>query len=197
MDLKGVKYLLSFEPFGTLPEKVKKAYLNGSIHLLPFPGSLLFWGVPGYRQMQSELFMSNQISLLNLVERHEAPYGLRVPQSGWIHIPSPSNPSPHEDFGPLRSTFQRTHRGTKVDRHEDELALPGRLDHILHVLFSTDSDDLELYGNQWPVTVRFGHRTTSCCSTARRQRKQKSGLRCKQSSKAAYWIPISVSTADY
>jgi hypothetical protein len=146
MGLKGIKYLLNFEPFGTLPEAVKKAYLSGSIHLLPFPGSLLFWGVPGYRQMQSELFMSNQIPLLNLVERHEAPYGLRVPQSGWIHIPSPSNPSPHEDFGPLRSTFQRTHRGAKVHRHEDELALLGPLDHILHVLFSTDPNDLELYG---------------------------------------------------
>ena len=56
------------------------------------------------------------------------------------------NPSPHEDFGPLRSTFQRTHREANVQRYEDELALPGRLDHILHVLFSTDPDDLELYG---------------------------------------------------
>ncbi len=146
MNLKGVKYLLSFESFGTLPEQVKKAYLSGSIHLLPFPGSLLFWGVPGYKQMQSELFMSNQIPLLHIVERHEAPYGLRVPQSGWIHVPSRENPSPHEDFGPLRSTFQRTHRGAKVHRHEDELAVPGPLDHILHVLFSTDPDDLELYG---------------------------------------------------
>src|SRR5271157_618636 len=146
MDLKGVKYLLSFEYFGTLPEKVKKAYLNGSIHLLPFPGSLLFWGVPGYRQMQSELFMSNQIPLLHIVERHEAPYGLRVPQSGWIHVPSRENPSPHKDFGPLRSTFQRTHRGAKVRRHEDELTVPRPLDNILHVLFSTDPDDLELYG---------------------------------------------------
>jgi hypothetical protein len=146
MDLKRVKYLLSFEPFGTLPETVKKAYLNGSIHLLPFPGSLLFWGVPGYQQMQSKLFMSNHIPLLNLVERHEAPYGLRVPQSGWIHLPSHGSPSPHEDFGPLRSTYRRTHRGAKVHRYEDELAIPGHLDHVLHVLFSTDSDDLNLYG---------------------------------------------------
>jgi hypothetical protein len=114
--------------------------------LLPFPGSLLFWGVPDYNQMQNELFMSNQIPLLHLVERHEAPYGLRVPQSGWIHVPSHDNPSPHGDFGPLRSTYQRTHRGAKVHRNEDELAIPGRLDHILHVLFSTDPDDLELYG---------------------------------------------------
>jgi len=146
MNLKGVNYLLSFEPFGTLPEQVKKAYLNGSIHLLPFPGSMLFWGVPGYNQMQSELLMSNQIPLLHIVERHESPYGLRVPQSGWIHVPSRDNPSPPEDFGPLRNTFQRTYREANVRRYEDELAVPGRLDHILHVLFSTDPDDLDLYG---------------------------------------------------
>ena len=100
MSLQGVKYLLNFEPFGNLPEAVKKAYLAGELHLVPFPGSLLFWGVPGYLHMQRELSMADQIPLLHLVERHEAPYGLRVPQSGWIHVPHPDHPSPHEDFGP-------------------------------------------------------------------------------------------------
>ena len=146
MSLQGVKYLLNFEPFGNLPETVKKAYLAGELHLVPFPGSLLFWGVPGYLQMQRELSMANQIPLLHLVERHEAPYGLRVPQSGWIHVPRPDHPSPHEDFGPIRNTFQRTHRWARVHRYEDELAIPGRLDHVVHVLFSTAPNDLDLYG---------------------------------------------------
>jgi hypothetical protein len=146
MSLQGVKYLLNFEPFGNLPEAVKKAYLAGELHLVPFPGSLLFWGVPGYLHMQRELSMADQIPLLHLVERHEAPYGLRVPQSGWIHVPHPDYPSPHEDFGPIRSTFRRTHRWARVHRYEDELAIPGRLDHVLHVLFSTAPNDLDLYG---------------------------------------------------
>jgi hypothetical protein len=146
MSLQGVKYLLNFEPFESLPEPVKKAYLTGEIHLLPFPGSLLFWGVPGYLQMERELSTANQIPLLHLVERHEAPYGLRVPQSGWIHIPQPDHPSPHEDFGPIRNSFKRTHRWARVHRYEDELSTPGPLDHVIHVLFSTAPDDLDLYG---------------------------------------------------
>ncbi len=146
MSLQGVKYLLNFEPFGNLPETVKKAYLVEELHLVPFPGSLLFWGVPGYLQMQAELSMANQIPLLHLVERHEAPYGLRVPQSGWIHVPRPDYPSPHEDFGPIRNTFRRTHRWARVQRYEDELAIAGRLDHVAHVLFSTAPNDLDLYG---------------------------------------------------
>ena len=139
MPLQGVKYLLNFEPFGNLPETVKKAYLAGELHLIPFPGSLCFWGIPGYVQMQRELLTANQIPLLHLVERHEAPYGLRVPQAGWIRVPTPDHPSPHEDFGPVRNTFQRTHRWARVHRYDDELSIPGRLDQIVHVLFSTAS----------------------------------------------------------
>lgn len=146
MSLKGVRYLLNFDPFGDLPTAVKKAYFSGELRLIPFPGSLLFWGVPGYVTMQRELSMANQIPLLHLVERHEAPYGLRVPQSGWIHVPRPGFPSPHKDFGPVRNTFRRTHRWARVRRYEDELSTPGPLDHIVHVLFSTAPNDINLYG---------------------------------------------------
>ncbi len=146
MSLRGIKYLLNFEPFGNLPEAVKKAYLAGELHLVPFPGSLLFWGVQRYLEMQRELPMASQIPLLHLMERHEAPYGLRVPQSGWIHVPRPDYPLPHEGFGPISNTFKRTHRWARVRRYEDELSLPGRLDHVIHVLFSTAPNDLDLYG---------------------------------------------------
>ncbi|HET6462058.1 MAG TPA: M28 family peptidase [Syntrophales bacterium] len=146
MSLKGVKYLLNFKPFGGLPEDLKRAYLAGDLQLLPFPGSLLFWGVPGYIKMQRELTMANQIPLLSLMERHESPYGLRVPQSGWMHVPRLNHLLPNEDFGPIRSTFQRTHRWAKVHRYEDELATLGRQDHIAKVLFSTSPKDLDLYG---------------------------------------------------
>jgi hypothetical protein len=146
MSLKDVKYLLNFEPFEGLPADLKMAYFTGELNLLPFPGSLLFWGIPGYIKMQRELTMANQIPLLSLVERHESPYGLRVPQSGWMHIPRPDHPLPNEDFGPIRSTFRRTHRWAKVHRYEDELATPGRQDHIANVLFSTNPKDLDLYG---------------------------------------------------
>src|SRR5439155_10921593 len=45
-SLRGVLYLLTFRPFAKLPSAVQKAYLAGELHLLPFPGSLVFWGVP-------------------------------------------------------------------------------------------------------------------------------------------------------
>lgn len=146
MPLEGVKYLLSFEPFEALAEPVKHAYLDGSLNLLPFPGSLAFWGAPGYVQLQSELATAVQIPLQHMAERHEAPYGLRVPQSGWFHVPSPDHPAPHGDFGPVRHMFRRTHRWERVHLHEDDLAKPGREDHVLHVLFSTAPDDIGLYG---------------------------------------------------
>ena len=146
MSLEGLKYLLSFEPFEALPEAVKSAYLGGSLNLLPFPGSLAFWGAPGYVRLQNELATAVQIPLQHMVERHEAPYGLRVPQSGWFHVPSADQPVPHEDFGPVRRMFRRTHRWERVHLHEDDLAQPGREDHVVHVLFSTAPDDIGLYG---------------------------------------------------
>jgi hypothetical protein len=146
MPLAGMKYLLSFEPFGQLPPEVKEAYLAERLHLLPFPGSLLFWGVPGYHQLQQELPMAGQIPLLHLVERHEAPHGLRVPQSGWIYEPRPGQPFPPSEYGPIRSTFKRTHRWARVHRHENELDITPREDKILHVLFGTQPDELNLYG---------------------------------------------------
>ena len=40
----AVKYLLTFRPFGQLPEPFQKAYLTGKLHIIPYPGSLVFWG---------------------------------------------------------------------------------------------------------------------------------------------------------
>src|SRR5262249_41487650 len=37
-SLAGVKYLLTFRPFGRLPASVRKTYLAGKLHLLPAPG---------------------------------------------------------------------------------------------------------------------------------------------------------------
>jgi hypothetical protein len=145
-SLAGVKYLLSFEPFGQLPPEVREAYLAEKLHLLPFPGSLLFWGVPGYRQLQNELPLAGQVPLLHVVERHEGPRGLRVPQSGWIYEAHPDRPLPPSEYGPIRGTFKRTHRWARVHRHENELEITTREDKVLHVLFSTQPADLNLYG---------------------------------------------------
>ena len=80
-----IRFLLTFRPFADLPPAVQSAYLAGTLHLLPFPGSLIFWGMGRYRMLQQQLPFAMQIPLLHLFERHEAPQGIRVPQSGWLH----------------------------------------------------------------------------------------------------------------
>ena len=145
-DFGNVRYLLTFRPFGQLPPQVRKRYLAGTLHLLPFPGSLVFWGAPTYRQLQKTLPLAMQIPLLRLVARHAAPFSLRVPQSGWIH-------EPHPDLDPaaiqrelIEDTYRRSNRWDRVHRHQDPLALVQRPDKIVKVLFSTESDAIGLYG---------------------------------------------------
>jgi hypothetical protein len=145
-SIRSVKYLLTFRPFRALPAQVKQAYLSGHLHLLPFPGSMLFWGAPLFLQLQRELPLAMQIPLQHSVMRHEGPFGIRVPQSGWLHEPRAGRPSPDERHGPVRNTYKRTHRWARVHRDEDELAIEGRDERLAHVLFSTSPDDLGLYG---------------------------------------------------
>jgi hypothetical protein len=150
--LAGVRFLLTFRPFALLPEDVQNAYVAGELHLLPFPGSLLFWGVSGYRKLQKQLPFAAQIPLLQAFARRHDPLGLRIPQSGWLHEKRTSaagghddNAFPEDEAGPRRPRFVRTHRWQKVLRHENEVALASMGDRVTHVLFSTDPDDLELY----------------------------------------------------
>jgi hypothetical protein len=145
--LTGVAYLLTFTPFAELPGIVQTAYLRGDLHLLPFPGSLLYFHAAPYRKLQSDLRWASQIPLLHSIERRESPLGIRVPQSGWMHEPREDDhlhPPPHH-HGPIRNTMKRTHRWARVHRDEDELAVSGQEDKVAHVLFSTNASDLGLY----------------------------------------------------
>ena len=94
-SLRGVRWLLTFCPLARLPAAVRRAYLAGELHLLPFPGSLAFFGAPPYLKLQKELPQAVQIPLLHSLQRHEAPWGIRIPQSGWMHeAPPGDNPAP-------------------------------------------------------------------------------------------------------
>jgi hypothetical protein len=144
--LTEVRYLLTFRPFAGLPEPVRRAYLDGKLQLLPFPGSLLFWGVPAYRALGRELPLALQIPLLHPIERSENVHRLRVPQSGWLREPRPGQPEPETEHAPIHNTFRRTHRWQRIERHEDALAVAGHEDRMAHVLFSAAADELGLYG---------------------------------------------------
>jgi hypothetical protein len=141
-SLRGVKYLLTFRPFLRLPAAVRRAYLAGDLHLLPFPGSLLFWGCPGYLRLEQKLQFAVQVPLLQQIDRHEGPHGVRVPQAGWMRE-AHDGPA-EENHGPVRGTYKRTRRTARVLRDEDELAT-AREDKLAHVMFSAAPADVGLY----------------------------------------------------
>jgi hypothetical protein len=146
-SVKGVKYLLTFRPFGSLPPAVRKAYLAGRLHLMPFPGSLIFWGAPPFLKLSSEFPMAMQIPLLNVCDRHERPRGLRILQSGWLQEPRTDNKPESEPMrDKLRNTYRRTHRWERTQRYEDDLAAAGEEVRLARVLFSTVPEDVGIYG---------------------------------------------------
>ena len=144
--LKGVKYVLTFRPFGSLPPAVRRAYLGGRLHLLPFPGSLIFWGAPPFLKLQSEFPMAAQIPLLNVCDRHEAPRGLRILQSGWLNEPRAGRPEQEAMRDKLRNTYRRTHRWERIEPFQDDLAADGDDVRLTHLLFSSDPEVVGLYG---------------------------------------------------
>jgi hypothetical protein len=142
---EDIRYLLTFRPFADLPEKVKELYLSGSLNLLPFPGSLVFWGMPNYLKLKKELHLAGQIPLLNIVARNRGLNGLRVPQSGWLHEPHVNNVKHEMNEELIRNSFHRTHRWQKVHRYQDELNTVTQNIRIAKALFSTDPEAMGLY----------------------------------------------------
>jgi hypothetical protein len=144
--LRGVRYLLTFRPFGTLPPNVRRAYLEGRLHLLPFPGSLIFWGVPAYLKMQPQFPLAMQIPLLNVCARHEAPRGLRILQSGWLSERGAGSPESETPEEKQPNTYRRTNRWERIEQYQDELAFAGEEVRLSQALFSTSPDAVGLYG---------------------------------------------------
>jgi hypothetical protein len=152
--LRGVKYLLTFQPFAELPAAVRRAYLAGELHLLPCPASLVFWGSPRYRRLQQALPFALQIPILMQMERHEAPHGIRIPQAGWLHEARPGGPPHDGHHGPMRNTHKRTTRSARVRRDEDEL-VSAEESPLCHVLFSAAPDDVGLYAKPMARNVQL------------------------------------------
>src|SRR5664280_2528267 len=141
----NIKYLLTFRAFSFLPEIVKKNYLSGVLSLVPFPGSLVFWGMPGYLRLKKELPSMAQIPLLNLVARNRGLGGMKVTQSGWIHEPHPGSKNIVMNENLIHETYHRTHRWQKLQRYQDELNEIGHKVRLIKALFSTEPDSMGLY----------------------------------------------------
>lgn len=150
--LDGVRYLLTFRPFATLPADIQNAYVSGKLHLWPFPGSLVYWGVPGFRKLAKQLPLAMQLSLATQFPRFNDLHGIRIPQGGVLNEKVPPDP---ETAGIHRPLFARTHRWQKVQRHEDEVALIAAADPVTRVLFSTDAEDIDLYNKPMARNVQI------------------------------------------
>jgi hypothetical protein len=140
-----LKYLLTFRPFIMLPDTVKNKYLSGELSLIPFPGSLVFWGMPGYLRLKNELPLAAQIPLLNLVARNKGVGGLRVTQSGWFHEPHPDNKNIKINENLIDNSYHRTNRWQRIHRYQDELNEVAHKVGIIKALFSTEADSMGLY----------------------------------------------------
>jgi hypothetical protein len=152
-SLAGVRYLLTFRPFRDLPQSVRRKYLAGDLHLLPFPGSLHFWGNPHFLQLREQLPFALQIPLLHFLERARGIHEIRVPQAGSFQ--EPGSTRPHADhLGPRRETYKRTHRWNRVHRYEDDL-VTSREEHLAHVLFGTSPKDIGLYNKPMARNVQL------------------------------------------
>ncbi|HWU25043.1 MAG TPA: M28 family peptidase [Rhizomicrobium sp.] len=138
-----LRYLLTFRPFAHLPEAIQQAYFQGQLRLLPSPGTLVYWGSPLYRQLESELPFAGQALLLQAVARHSNPRGIRVPQSGWLK--HAAHNAHDAGLGEAKTHYRRTHRWQRSHRDEDSAAF-AREDHLHTVLFSNHPDDVGLYG---------------------------------------------------
>ena len=143
--LDGVRYLVTFRAFSSLPPAVKKMYLSGKLNLIPFTGSLVFWGMPGYLKLQKKTALAGQIPMLNLVVRNRGIGGLKVPQAGWFHESRPGNKQVNISEELLHYTFHRTNRWQRLHRYQDELNEDAKKFKLVKVFFSTEDDSLGLY----------------------------------------------------
>jgi hypothetical protein len=145
-SINDVRYLLTFRPFSLLPAEVRARYLDGQLVILPFPGSLVFWGMNNYISLQQELPFAMQLPLQHLTARHGGPHGIRIPQSGWFHESGISLQKPKVAENLLSNTYKRTSRWDRVHRHENEVLVSSIEDTVGRVLFSTDLAVMGLYG---------------------------------------------------
>ena len=142
----GMTTLLTFRPWATLPPSVRQAGLDGSLRVLPTPSSLVFAEHPRYRKLAASLPRASQIALLHLFPHVEGGYALRIPQSGWLDEVDPGQQSSATHGERVVQKIARTHRWQRSARDHQPGGDGAFTDPVSVVLFSTNPEDLGLYG---------------------------------------------------
>lgn len=151
-----VHTLVTFRAFADLPDAVRAAYLAGKLQIVPCPQSLVFWGHQHYAKLATQLPHAVQIPLLHLFPRSEDSYGIRIPQSGWLDEHDPATAPARANGHKMVRTVARTHRWERVPRDHAIGEGDGRFeDKISVALFSTNPDDLGLYGKPMARNVQI------------------------------------------
>jgi hypothetical protein len=143
--LDAVRALVTHLPFAQLPERVRQAYLTQKLLLAPSPAGQVFFAHPRYAELSRTLPHAMQIPLLHLFPRVQGGYAIRIPQSGWLD----EHEAGHEGYAGghrIVSSIVRTHRWEKVERDQGVGGDMSYADHVTTALFSTDPDDVGLYG---------------------------------------------------
>jgi hypothetical protein len=144
--LDGVETLVTFRPFAALPPAVQQAYLGGKLRLLPHPAGLIFFEHPGYRRLAAALPRAAQIPLLHLFSHHADSNQLRIPQSGWLDERDDTRASRAHHGHKVVGKVVRSHRWQRMARDQNVREIATFEDQVSVALFSTDPDDLGLYG---------------------------------------------------
>lgn len=144
-SVEHVSYLLTFRPFAELSATIREKYLSGKLALLPFPGSLSFWGAPLYEKVESQVPLAAQFALLHIISANSGLGGMRVAQAGWMREPGQSGEEAEIEQEFLFNTYHRTSRWDRVHRHEDHSAASKHVDKVSTTLFSAQLVDLDLY----------------------------------------------------
>jgi Peptidase family M28 len=141
--LEGVGALVTFRPFADLPAPVQQATLAGRLQLIPHPAGLIFFDHPGYRKLALTLPRAGQIPLLPLFSHVADGYQIRIPQSGWLD--ELADARRRQSQGKTHRIV-RSHRWQRMARDQRVQEVATFEDQVSVALFSTDPDDLGLYG---------------------------------------------------
>ena len=151
----GIATVLTFRAWSTLPPSLRQAYLDGSVGLLPAPSSLVFHEHPRYRKLAASLPRATQIALLHLFPHLEGGCALRIPQSGWLDEVDPGQPPRSAHGHRMVHGLARAHRWQRTARAPQTGGDGAFTDPVSVVLFSTNPDDLGLYGKPMARNVQI------------------------------------------
>ena len=151
----GVATVVTFRTFSTLPPSLRQACLEGRVRLLPSPSSLVFHEHPRYRKLAASLPRATQIALLHLFPHIEGGCALRIPQSGWLDEVDPGQPTQSAHGHRMVQGISRTHRWQRTTRAPQSGGDGSFTDPVSVVLFSTNPDDLGLYGKPMARNVQI------------------------------------------